>query len=300
MIELEQDVWALDSGQPGPSVVISFGTHGNERPPIDAGLRLVEEFRSGQRTLARGRLLLVHANPRASAEDERWSTGGVDLNRCFHASVLARDPELYEEERARKLVAAVEQVEAEVLVDFHCTVEPGRRFLMQHPPATDEAHRRAWSLLRAEVLLTDPDLNFGSVSFDEYMSTRGRVGICYETGWIQDPENSPDFVHAEMTNVLAGLALSDEQPQNFTDKELLQLEGALVCAAAGFAWAEGIGVNLQALPADTVLGAYPDGQELRLQDDATLIFPKKKPELVQAGKPVTYLARRLRPPRACR
>jgi len=289
---IEQDVWAVDSGQAGPSVALSFGVHGNERPPIDAGLRLVEEFRSGRRSLARGRLLLIHANPVASAGDRRWSEGGVDLNRCFHSSVLAREPELYEEGRAQRLVAALEGVGAEVLVDFHCTVEPGRPFLMQHPPVADEAHRRVQALLRAQVLLTDPDLNFGSVSLDEWMSTRGRVGICYETGWIQDPENSPEFVLEEMTNVLAGLGSIEEEPRTYADKELLQLEGVLLCEEAGFVWKSGVGVNLQAIAAGSVLGTYPSGKELRLENAATLIFPKKKPEMVQVGKPVTYLARR--------
>jgi len=286
------DVWSVESGQPGPTVAVSFGVHGNERPPIEAGLRLVEQFRSGERALTRGRLLLLHANPKASRGDKRWSDGGVDLNRCFHASVLAREPELYEEERARALVSALETAAAEVLVDFHCTVEPGRRFFMQHPPADDEAHRRIRSLLSAEVLLTDPDLHFGSVSLDEWMSTRGRVGICYETGWIQDPENSPEFVLAEMTNLLAGLELIDGvTAQSHPKKELLQLEGVLVCEEAGFVWREGVGENLQAVAAGTVLGNYPSGKELSLERDATLIFPKKRPELVQAGKPVTYLAR---------
>jgi len=290
---IEQDIWAVDSGQSGPSVAISFGVHGNERPPIDAGLRLVEKFSTGRRSLARGRLLLIHANPVASAGDRRWSEGGVDLNRCFHSSVLAREPELYEEERARQVVSALEEVEAEVLVDFHCTVEPGRRFLMQHAPVADENHRRVQDLLRAEVLLTDPDLNFGSVSLDEWMSTRGHVGICYETGWIADPENTPEFVLQEMTNVLAGLGSIEGEPGTYANKELLQLEGVLLCEEAGFVWKAGVGTNLQAVAAGSVLGTYPSGEELRLGCDATLVFPKKKPELVQVGKPVTYLARRM-------
>lgn len=287
---IDEGLWVADSGKPGASVCVSFGVHGNERPPIDAGLALVEAFETGALALRAGKLLLSHSNPRASAIDARWSEGGVDLNRCFHADTLARDAVVYEEQRARDIVAALERVEAEVLVDFHCTVEPGERFLMQHPPVANEAHARVFSLLRARFLLADPNLNFGSVSLDEWMSTRGRVGICYETGWIQDPENTASAVLAEMKNVLRGTGLIDGDATIHSDKELLQLEHVVRCAGDGFVWTEGVGQNLQALPAGQVLGAYASGEEVVLDADSVLIFPKKKPELVELGKPLVYIA----------
>ena len=292
LIQQQEGIWSLDSGRPGPRVVVSFGVHGNERPPIDAGLQLVSLFDKGDLTLEAGKLLLIHSNPRGSAEDERWSAGGIDLNRCFHASVLAKEPELYEEGRAREIAAALEAFEAEALVDFHCTVEPGPRFLMQHPPISNEAHRNVMELLAAEVLLADPKLNFGGVSLDEWMSTRDRVGICYETGWIQDPANTPEFVLGEMLNYLKGMGSIAGDPQRFGDKTLLELDAPLLCEAEGFQWEEGMGINLQELPGGTVLGRYGDGREVKLDADATLIFPKKRPELVQVGKPLVSLARR--------
>lgn len=288
----DEGLWTVDSGRPGKRAAISFGVHGNERPPIDAGLALVASFERGEHSLRAGTLLLVHANPRGSAQDERWSAGGVDLNRCFHPSVLAREPELYEEGRAREIVAALAAHEAEVLVDFHCTVEPGPRFLMQHPPLSNAAHREVMELLAAEVLLSDPGLNFGGVSLDEHMSTRERVGICYETGWIQDPANTSEAVLAEMHNLLRGLGLLEGEARRYGDKTLLELDAPLLCEAEGFRWEDGVGVNLQELPGGTLLGRYGDGREVRLAADATLIFPKKRPELVQVGKPLVSLARR--------
>lgn len=286
-----EGMWSVDSGKPGTHLCISFGVHGNERPPIDAGLELAARIERGELELARGRLLLVHSNPRASAEDQRWSEGGIDLNRCFNASVLARDPESYEEGRAREIVTALEENETQVLVDFHCTVEPGPRFLMQHPPIDEPRHRDVYRLLRAEVILSDPHLYFGSVSLDEWMSMRDRVGICYETGWIGDPVNSPEFVLGEMENVLRGLGLLEGRDATVHEgKSLVELESAVICRTEGFRWRDGVGNNLQALAAGTVLGAYPDGGEVVLEADSTLIFPKKRPEMVQVGKPLVYLA----------
>ncbi len=288
---IAEGIWIFDTGTDGPSVGIAFGLHGNERPPIDAGLALVRAVESGELALQVGKLLLIHGNPRAFAQDERCSQGGVDLNRCFHRNVLGRKPERFEESRAAEIVAALEEHETRTLVDFHCTVEPGPRFLLQHPPVGNAAHRAVFDLLQAEVLLSDPHLNFGNVSLDEWMSTRERVGICYETGWIQDPANTQEFVLGEMKNVLVGTGLLAGEPSRYLQKRLLQLEGALTCSGEGFQWLAGVGLNLQALPAGTKLGSYADGAEVVLEDDATLVFPKKRPELVELGKPLVYVAR---------
>jgi predicted deacylase len=288
----EQIDW-MDSGAPGPSVCIAFGVHGNERAPIEAGARLVDALRTGEIELRAGGLLLVLGNPLAGAQNQRWSEGGVDLNRCFHADVLAREPKLYEERRAREIAAALSRHQVEILVDFHCTVEPGERFLMQHPGLGHEKSRAVWKLLRAGTLLTDPKLHFGGVSLDEWMSTRGGVGICYETGWIGSADNTPESVLEEMQNLLCGLGLAAGSSETFTRKDLLELDGSIVCAKEGFRWREGIGQNLQKLRRGTALGSYADGQSVALSQDAVLIFPKKRPELVQIGKPLVLLASQL-------
>lgn len=285
-----ESIWLFDSGQAGPDLAISFGVHGNERPPIDAGLKLVGMLEAGELTLAAGRLLVVWGNPLASGEDTRWSQGGIDLNRCFSNEVLGRAPELYEERRAREITRCLEDFGATILVDFHCTVEPGDPFLMHHPPIAHEATATVARLLSAKVVLADPALNFGGVSLDEWMSTRDRVGICYETGWIQSPECTPEFVLDEMLNVLAGnCMIASRDPVQHADKRLLQLDEVIRCEAEGFRWKDGIGENLQELTAGTELGAYGDGTAVKMPLDATLIFPKKKPELVAMGKPLVYL-----------
>jgi len=291
--EIEEGIWSWKTGVSGPSVCIAFGTHGDERAPIEAGLALAARLRSGEDRPACGTLLLIHSNPRATAEGRRWSEGGIDLNRCYHPDVLAREPRMYEEGRARRIVAALEAADTRILVDFHCTAEPGRPFLMQHPPASEPHHGEIAELLRADVLLTDPGLNFGGVSLDEWMSGRGRVGICYETGWIGDPANTPEVLLDEMRNVLVGTGMLVGDADSNPKKWRLELDGVVLCDGDGFRWRDGLGVNLQELDTGTVLGVYADGREVALERDATLIFPKKKPELVQRGNPLVYLARKL-------
>ncbi|MBK8976571.1 MAG: succinylglutamate desuccinylase/aspartoacylase family protein [Planctomycetes bacterium] len=289
---VDEAMWLAESGRPGPVAAISFGVHGDERPPVDAGRRLVAMLQSRELRLTRGELLVVLGNPLAVEQGRRSSDGGVDLNRCFAASgPSAGDGVAYERRRAAAIVAALEQRRVEVLVDFHCTVEPGEPFLMQHPSADHAASRAVTRRLAARVLLTDPRLCFGGVSLDEWMSTRGRVGICYETGWLGSPDCTPQFVLGEMLAALAGLSMLDGcAPTPQDDQTLLELVGALTCRAVGFRWHDGLGTNLQALRAGTELGRYPDGVPEVLPHDATLVFPKRRPELVQTGQPLVYLA----------
>jgi len=294
MIErIDDGLWRASGAAAGPSIGISFGVHGDERPPIDAGLALVADLESGALQLSSGSVLFVHGNTRASEQDRRWSEGGIDLNRCFHVDQLCREPELWEQARAKRIAVAIEDCQLTALVDFHCVVEPGDRFMMQHPPAAHAPSREAWRCLEADTLLCDPELVFGAVSLDEYMSTRGRAGVCYETGWIGDPDLSSESVRAEMQNLLAGYGmLSGHEFVDHGDKRLLELAGRLLCEADGFTWSEGVGENLQDVAAGTLIGRYADGRGVQLEEDATLIFPKKKKELLQQGKPLVLLARR--------
>jgi len=285
-------IWRANGARPGKNVCIVFGTHGNERSPIDAGLALVAALESGARAVDAGSLLLIHANWKGTEDGERWSEGGVDLNRCFHVDVLAREPALFEETRAREIVTALEAFDPSVVVDFHCTVEPGEKFAMHHPSVLDPAHREVTRRLTTGVILGDPSLAFGAVSLDEWASTRGKVGICYETGWMSDPSNTGEAVLAEMENVLRGLGVLEGDAIAYDDKRFLELDGRIECAGDGFAWEDGVGQNLQECAAGTRLGAYADGTAVELEADATLIFPKKRPEMVERGKPLVYLASR--------
>ena len=275
----------IRSGLPGPVVCFSFGVHGNERPPIEAGLALKAMLeRDG---LDRGALLLVVGNPEAVAQGLRWSRGGVDLNRCFHPETLRQPARLAEHHRARALVAAMAEVA--VLVDFHCTVEPGERFTMHHPD--DATHRDIDALLGVSVSVADPELVFGGVSLDEHLSTTGRTGVCYETGWIGDPANTPARILDQMRNVLRGLGLLLDAPATRQPPaQALVLTGLLRCPPTGFTWASGVGHNLQHIPTGTVLGTDGNHDAIRLTSAAVLLFPKKQPELVTAGLPLVYMA----------
>lgn len=68
----------IESGQPGPVVLIIGGVHGNETAGYKAALQLTK-YRPSKGTL----LVIPEANQRAIAAHKRVASGDIDLNRAF-------------------------------------------------------------------------------------------------------------------------------------------------------------------------------------------------------------------------
>lgn len=74
----EPAVQVVDSGRPGPTVLVVAGLHGDEPAGVEAARRIA------QRVPSTGRLVvLAEANPRAGGVRARSAPGEPDLNRAF-------------------------------------------------------------------------------------------------------------------------------------------------------------------------------------------------------------------------
>ena len=108
----------LDSGQPGPCVMVQALTHGNEYCGAIALNWLI-----GQRVaLTKGKLVLSYANVEAFARFEpsnpdRSRYVDEDMNRVWSDDVLMGDRDTVETRRARQLVPFVDA--ADYLLDIH-------------------------------------------------------------------------------------------------------------------------------------------------------------------------------------
>ncbi len=122
-------VHVLDSGRPGPTVLVQALTHGNE---ICGAIALVEFLRSGQRPIA-GKLIAVFANIEAFARfdfDDPDVARFVDedYNRVWADAVLDGRRESVELRRARALRPFVDR--ADFLLDIHSMHEPCRPIMV--------------------------------------------------------------------------------------------------------------------------------------------------------------------------
>lgn len=122
-------VHLIDSGRPGPTVMIQALTHGNEFCGAIALDRLFrEEFHP-----SRGRLILAFANvaayERFSREDpDRARYVDEDYNRVWNDEVLRGPRQSVELKRARQLAPFVDS--AELLLDLHSMHEPCRPIMV--------------------------------------------------------------------------------------------------------------------------------------------------------------------------
>ena len=107
--------------EPGPTVVVQAGIHGDEVAGVHAVEQLLEEGYAPNR----GRLLLIPVmNPPAYRARERRAPGGLDLNRCFPGD--AQSPER-ERRLARQFMDLMIAEKPAVVVTLH---ESWKRF---HP-----------------------------------------------------------------------------------------------------------------------------------------------------------------------
>lgn len=104
-------VTCLDSGTPGPCILIVGGIHGNE----PAGVQAAQEM-SASLIPERGRLVVVPAaNPPAVAAGMRFIAGESDLNRAFGSQGANGDTG----EQARALWFLLAQEEIDWVLDLH-------------------------------------------------------------------------------------------------------------------------------------------------------------------------------------
>ncbi|HZM33615.1 MAG TPA: succinylglutamate desuccinylase/aspartoacylase family protein [Burkholderiales bacterium] len=122
-------VHVLDSGKPGPKVMIQALTHGNE---FCGAIALDRLFREGFRPL-KGRLVLAFANVAAFArftreDPDRSRYIDEDYNRVWGDNVLLGGRDSAELRRARELRRFVDG--ADLLLDLHSMHEPCRPIMV--------------------------------------------------------------------------------------------------------------------------------------------------------------------------
>lgn len=70
----------IDSGKPGPQVLITAGVHGDEYEPILAAIKLTGVLSAGLLTAGKVAIITV-VNPTAATADSRYGADGLDLAR---------------------------------------------------------------------------------------------------------------------------------------------------------------------------------------------------------------------------
>lgn len=298
--------------QPGPSLIITGGVHGNEVCGPIAIRRILSEIERGELRIVAGEVTFVPvANP--LAHSRRTRIGDRNLNRNLTPTAAPKD---FEDHVANWLCPLLAR--HEILLDLHSTNANNPAFAMLGPrdndgpvePFRHHDKERAWSLRlgvnrfvdgwlstyaagverRRASGLGNPlntDSRYG-VGTTEYMRSVGGCAITLECGQHDAPE-SPEVGHRAIRNTLAYFGLSDEAPpMPVSAFEMLHLYEVIDRTHADDAFAQAWG-SFAPLAAGQTVGTRHDGTPVKAAADGCILFPDAK---AQPGNEWFYLARR--------
>lgn len=206
---MNDSFFTIDSGRPGPTLLVLGGVHGDE----PCGVELVERTASEPSAFAprRGKIVCALGNPAAIAAKKRFVTH--NLNRLFLPSDEGNPCTCPEHERARQLRPLLRS--ADVLLDIHASYTPkSEPFLI--------CERNALPIVLGVPV---PTVCFGFDAVqpggtDYFMNAAGKIGICVECGYLGDASN--DIAERSLLAVMRGMGMADGDGVGDAKKTLLE------------------------------------------------------------------------------
>jgi succinylglutamate desuccinylase len=252
----------ITGAQPGNVSAILVGVHGNEL----AGVHALEAL--NLHAIEKGEVRLIVGNPKAIAEGVRFTER--NLNRLFRAEHEIADAEkqAYEYARSREILRDLEGVDA--LLDIHASNSPeSEPFCICEPHAFSYAKAFPTRRIVSGFDALEPG---GS---DEYMNRQGGMGICFETGYLNDPLG----IERAKEAILAFLILRghiEGTPPAQSSKEWIHMESLYHTKTDTFE-PEKIFADFEEVTRGQCIGR-DGGERVLAEDDGVVLFvrPRKK------------------------
>ncbi len=285
--EIAPHVWQIDSGIPGPTVLVLGGVHGSEKPGVEIVQRLLGSDLS--RIVERGKLILGIGNPLAVEQNRRFLEGDRDLNRCF-ALLTEAQRQTVAGKRAEVLKLIIAR--ADVLLDLHATIKPSDPMVLSPNDPTQEPLKSIIPVLGIEKIITGSGLykeNGDGVTTQCYAHAQGKTGITVEAGWQEDM-TLVARVHKAVLRALAVIGVSKPSDEVVEPVQHEYFESYWSVAATDDFQFVGEWGNFEELPSGTHF-ATRDGKKLVTPWDSLMVF-QKKPENIVPGDEACQLLRR--------
>jgi uncharacterized protein len=208
-------VTKLEGAEPGPTVVVMAGVHGNEV----GGVRALEEARE-RMSMGRGVVYWVLANPGAIELDVRGVDG--NLNRMFRpeSELSSWERSSYERVLARELMPYLDECDA--MLDLHSVyTSPATPFVICEENGYEIARKMPFEVVSSGW---DP-IHPGST--DGYVNNQGKIGMCVECGQHDEPgtkERALETIEVFLTgmgNIEAAEPLPDVKGQKLVRPEYI-------------------------------------------------------------------------------
>lgn len=301
--------------RPGLKLVVLGAVHGNEVAGSKAILRMIEEFKTGERVLQQGQVTFVPiTNPLAYNREQR--NGDRNLNRNLTPK---NDPQDFEDMVAGWLCPVL--AGHDVLLDLHTFHRGDKPFALFGPENNDgelqpfaqaelersvarclgvdrfvdgwlETYAKGVQARREYLARTgEPDDGLNTderygMGTTEYMRAHGGCSVTLECGQHDDP-NGALVGYDAIDRTLRQLGLIDgEKPEPVKNAQRLTLQEVIDKQDAADRFSRDW-LNFDVLKQGDLIGIRADGAEVRAPYDARIIFPNKN---AQKGQEWFYLA----------
>jgi succinylglutamate desuccinylase len=269
----------IESGKPGPRVLIFGGTHGNEVSGVQAVRHLLSDFVSGTYTLVAGVLTLVEANEQGIAQD-RWYIKR-DLNELFKNP--PEEGDTYEYTRAEELKPLLKNTD--YFLDLHSTPIGKTPFVV-----VEEHNVDAISHLGITKMVTGWSTMEGADSSgdaENYAIIHGATAATVESGDDEDPKVGYEAV----LRLLTYLKMSEPPfPPQKASPEIYLMYFSKLKESDDFAYT-GEPDNFKFIRKGEPY-AIQQGAPLLAPEDSYLVMPHI-PENTAIGEKMCYLARKV-------
>lgn len=179
--------------EPGQTVAVMAGVHGNERAGVEALASAIKTIR-----IKSGVVYFIYANPEAIAKRVRFIS--KNLNRCFSKENIGTT---LEDARARELMKIFDQCDA--LLDLHAS--NSRRtipFIICEQEASALARKMAFPIVSSGW-----DRLEGGAA-DGYMHRQHKPALCLECGSVYDADNNRRLAENSIYQFLYYFGLIDQ------------------------------------------------------------------------------------------
>jgi uncharacterized protein len=257
----------IDSGNPGKTLTIMGGVHGNE-PCGPAALRgLLARFasdKSDKLQLTTGKLQLIFANLAAMAINERKTQ--MDLNRAFRPQSWLTPDEASSYERQRAVQLMPYLAESDALLDIHSSMtEKSTPFIICEPHSFPVAEMLPFSIRSYGWDKIEPG------GTDYFVNKSGGMGICIECGYHLDSEAPKRALTSALLFLKFFGAIPEDAAQANQKRQTVINAYDIYFSEADFKRAR-IFADFEPLKAGDLIGT-DGGEAVLASDDCLIIFP---------------------------
>lgn len=274
--ELPEYVWQFKGEEPGPTVTVMGGLHGNETVGIDVVEQLLKMVRE---KIKCGTVNIVIGNPAAAEAGKRFID--KDANRLWGTKLL-NIPEQKRVEDVKPFVAG-----SDLMLDLHSTIKPVDEPFLVVPSFGHELVDTIPTLGIRKIITGEglklPDND--PIESDLFTVANGGLGVTVEAGWQEDN----NLVDKTMESVLralekVGIFEPDTLGKHNQVKPVETFEiwnaYSAIFPKGNFKFPDGKEwQNYDVVKKGEIIG-YENGEPVLAEKDSRLLFPKSNNQIV--------------------